>query len=70
MACLRPVIEVSLPVNRLLVITLHIHMESAFWAFFLDNELMLSLHRAEGLRLWWTTWHYTHGDTGLSIGGT
>ena len=41
-----------------------------FWAFFLDNELMLSLHGAEGLRLCQTTWHEVQEDTGLSIGGT
>ena len=57
-----------MPVNRLLVIVLHSHMGSAFWAFFLDNKLMLSLHGAEGLQLCGTTWHEIQGDTG--IGGT
>ena len=59
MTCLRRDTEVSLPVNRLLVIVLYFHMGSAFWAFFLDNELILSLHGAEGLQLCWTTWQQT-----------
>lgn len=69
MACLRPNIEASLPANRLLVIALQSHMESASWAFFLDHELMLCLHGAEGLQPCQTTWHGIQGDTGLSIGG-
>ena len=72
MACLRLDVEASSPANHLMMIAIHSLMESAFWrvAFFLDNELMLSLHGAEGLQLCRTTWHQTQGDTDLSIGGT
>ena len=70
MACLRPDIEATLPANLLLLIALHSHMESAFGAFFLDHELMLDLHGAEGLQLCWDDMASNQGDTGLSIGGT
>ena len=67
MTCLLQISEASLPANRSLVTVFH----TAFWSFFLDHELMLGLHGAEGaFDRARTTWRDVQYDTRLSIGGT